>query len=163
MHIPRNFLQRKCKAEYTGKGGNARTLIAKPVLTTSMSAISRDAVTKSAPEGFELWNTDSDSTEHMTPDATALIEYETAAPGDVVEIPDTTLLSVQGCDVLELKLQQPRGITAATLQNVAYVPALGRNVLSTRRASERSGESFINYPNKAQLGPGKSNICTCLG
>ena len=36
----------------------------------------------------------------------------------------------------------------------------GCNLLSTRRASERSGEPFIIYPNKAQLGLGKNTICT---
>ena len=40
------------------------------------------------------------------------------------------------------------------------MPALGRNLLLTRRASERSGEPFINYPNKARLGLGKNTICT---
>ena len=39
------------------------------------------------------------------------------------------------------------------------MPALRRDLLSTRRASERSGEPFINYPNKAQLGLGKRAIC----
>ena len=159
-HIARNCLQRKGKTEYTGKGGNARTLITKSVHTTSMSAIPGVAVTKSAPEGFEMWNADSGSTEHMTPDATALKEYKPAAPEDMVEVVNKTLLPVRGYGGLTLELQQPGGITAATLQNIVHVLALGRNLLSTRRASERSGEPFINYPNKAQLGLGKTTICT---
>ena len=57
-HIARNCPQREDKAEYTGKGGNARTLITKSVHTKSMSAIPGVAVTKSAPEGFEMWNAD---------------------------------------------------------------------------------------------------------
>ena len=40
----------KDKAEETGKGGNARTLIAKFVRTTPMSATRGVAVSKSAPE-----------------------------------------------------------------------------------------------------------------
>ena len=36
----------------------------------------------------------------------------------------------------------------------------GCNLLSTRRASERCGEPFIIYPNKAQLGLGNNTICT---
>ena len=155
-HIARNCPQRKGKTEYTGKEGNARTLITKSVHTTSMSAIPGVAVIKSAPEGFESWIADSGSTEHMTPDATTLKEYKPAAPGDMVEVADKTLLPVQGYGGLTLELQQPGGITAVTLQNVAHVPALGCNLLSTRRVSERSGEPFINYPNKAQLGLGKN-------
>ncbi|CAN0189060.1 unnamed protein product [Ascophyllum nodosum] len=71
-HTARNCSQRKGKTEYIGKEGNARTLITKSVHTTSMSAIPGVAVTKSAPEGFEIWIADSGSTEHITPDATAL-------------------------------------------------------------------------------------------
>ena len=107
-----------------------------------------------------MWNVDSGSTERMTPDVTALTEYEPAVPGDMVEVADKTLLPVQGYGWLTLELQQPGGITAVTLQKVAHVPALGRNLLSTRRVSERSGEPFINYPNKAQFGLGKNTIST---
>ena len=134
-HVAKNCPQRKDKAEYTGKGRNARTLITKSVHATPMSAIPSVEVTKSAPEGFEMWNADSGSTEHMTPDATALTEYKPAVPGDMVEVADKTLLPVQGYDGLTLELQQPGGIIAVTLQKVAHVPALGRNLLSTRRAS----------------------------
>ena len=137
-----------------------RTLITKSVHTTSMSAIPGVEVTKFAPEGFEMWITDLGSTEHMTPDVTALTEYKLAASGDMVEVTDKILLPFQGYGGLTLELQQPGGITAVTLQKVAHVLALGCNLLSTRRASERSGEPFINYPNKAQLGLGKNTICT---
>ena len=125
-----------------------------------MSTILGVEVTKSAPEGFEMRNADSGSTEHMTPDATALTEYKPAVPGGMIEVADKTLLSVQGYGGLTLELQQPGGITAVTLQNIAHVPALGCNLLSMRRASERSGEYFINYPNEAQLGLGNNTICT---
>ncbi|CAN0442399.1 unnamed protein product, partial [Ascophyllum nodosum] len=135
-HIARNCPRRKGKTEYTDEGGNARTLITKSVHTTSMSAIPGIAATKSAPEGFDTWIADSGSTKHMTPDATALTEYEPAAPQDMVEVADKTLLPVQGYGGLTLELQQPGGITAVTLQKVAHVPALGRNLLSTRRVSE---------------------------
>ena len=132
-HIARNCPQRKGKTEYTGIGGNARILIAKSVHTTSMSAIPGVEVTKSAPEGFEMLNAGSGSTEHMTPDATALTEYKSAAPGDTIEVADKNLLLVQGYGRLTLELQQPGGITAVTLQKIAHVPALGRNLLSTQR------------------------------
>ena len=87
-------------------------------------------------------------------------KYKPTVPGDMVEVADKALLPVQGYGGLTLELQQPGGITAVTLQNVAHVRALGCNLLSTRRASERSGEPFINYPNKTQLGLGKYTICT---
>ena len=127
---------------------------------TPMSAIPDVAVTKSAPKEFEMRNADLGSTEYTTPDATALTEYKPAAPGDTVEVADKTLLPVQGYGGLKLGLQQPGGITTVTLQKVAHVPALARNLLSTRRTSERSGEPFTHYPNKAQLGLGKNTICT---
>ena len=104
------------------------------------TAIPGVAVTKSAPEGFEMWNVNSGSTEHMTPDATALKEFKPAAPGDMVKVADKTLLPVQIYGGLKLELQQPGAITAVTLQNVAHVPALRCNLLSTRRVNERSGE-----------------------
>ena len=132
--MAKNCPQRKDKAEYTGKGGNARTLI-----TKSVHAIPGVEVTKSARKGLEVWNANSDSIEDMTPDATALTEYKPVAPGDMVEVVDKTLLPVLEYGGLTLELQQPGGITAVTLQKVAHVPALGRNLLSTRRASERSG------------------------
>ena len=90
----------------------------------------------------------------MTPDATALKEYKPVAAGDRIKVAHKTLLPIQEYDGLTLELQQQGGIF------VAHVPALGYNLLSTRRASERSGEPFINYPNKAQLGLGKNTICT---
>ena len=114
-----------------------------------MSAVPGVAVTKSAPEEFESWNADSGSTQHMTQGANVFTEYKPAAPGDMVEVADKNLLSVQGYGGLTLELQPPGGITAVILQNAAHVPALGRNLLPTRRASERSEEPFINYPNKA--------------
>ena len=58
-HVARNCPQRKDKAEYTGKGGNARTLITKYVHATPLSTIPGVEVTKSAPEEFEMWNADS--------------------------------------------------------------------------------------------------------
>ena len=159
-HITRNCPQRKDKVEDTGKGGNAQTLVVKPVSATSMSANPCIAVTKSTPEGFESWNADSDVPKRMTPDAAFLIDYKPAAPEDMVEVTEQTLVPVQRCDGLKRKLQQPGGITVVTLQNVTHVPALGHSLLSTRRASVRSGGPFINYSNKTQFDLEKNAICT---
>ena len=144
-HIARKCPQRKDKVKYTGKGGNARTLITKSVHATPMSAIPGVEVPKSAPERFESWNADLGSTEHMTPDATA-DRIQTGAPGDMVEVADKTLFPVQGYGGLTLELQQPGGITAVTLQNVAHVPALGCNLLSTRRARTRRSLALGRTP-----------------
>ena len=95
----------------------------------------------------------------MTPDATALNGYKPAAPGDV-EIADSNFLWAAGYGQLEMELKQPGGIIPVTPKKVAHVPALGRNLLSTRRASESPGEPFVNYPNKAQRGLGEDIICT---
>ena len=87
----------------------------------------------------------------MAPDANVLINYKPAASGDmVVEVVHETLVPVQGYGALKLELPQPGGITAIKLQNIAHAPALGCNLLfSTRPESERSGESFNSYPDKA--------------
>ena len=90
-YITRNCLQRKDNNEYTSKAGNARTLSAKSVHATPMSTIPGIEVTKSAPAGFEVWNKDSGSAEHMTPDATALTKYKPVAPRDMAEVADKTL------------------------------------------------------------------------
>ena len=156
--MTRNCPQRKDNVEDTGKGGNAQTLTVKPLCATSMSPAPGVVVTKSAPEGLESWNANSDATGRRTPDATCLIDYKPAAPEDVVEVTEQTLVPVQRYDGLKWKLQTPGSITVATLQNVTHVSALGHNLLSTRRASVRSGGPFINYPNKTQLGPEKKAI-----
>ena len=84
----------------------------------------------------------------MVPDV--MINYKPAASGEmVVEVAHETLVPVQGYSALKLDLPQQGGITAIELQNVAHAPALGCNLLSTRRESERSGESFNSYPDKA--------------
>ena len=137
---------------------DARTQVTKSVHATSMSAIPGVAVTKSAPEAFESWNADSGSTEQMSPDATALTEYKLAAPEYMEEVADKTLLSVQGYGGLALEAAGRHHSRQAA--ECRHLPALGCNLFSTRRANEGSGEPFINYPSKAQLGLGKSTICT---
>ena len=83
------------------------------------------------------------------PRCNRIYRIQTEAPGDIADITHKILLPVQGYGGLTLELQQPGGIKAVTLPNVAHVPALGCNFLFTRRASERSGEPFINYPTNA--------------
>ena len=159
-HMARNCPQRKDRSGESSKGGKSRTLIARSVCSTNKSATPGVTVSKPESDRFESWSADSGATEHMTPDATALKDYKPAAPGDVVEIADNNFLRTAGYGQLEMELMQPGGIMPVTLKKVAHVPALGRNLLSTRRASESSGEPFVNYPNKAQLGLGKNTICT---
>ena len=95
-YIARKSLQRKDRDEYTGKEGNALTLIAKSVHTTFMFAIPGVAVTKSAPEGFESWNEDLGSTEHMTQLVTALTQYKNTTPEDTVQVANKIVAPVQG-------------------------------------------------------------------
>lgn len=106
------YPQHKGKTEDTCKGGNTLTPTAKFLNTKSISASPGAAGTKFAPEGYENWNAGSRSMEHMAPDASALIDYKPAAPGETVEVSDQTLVPVQGYDGLELELQWTGGTTA---------------------------------------------------
>ena len=82
MDIQRGIVpSAKTRPRSPANDGTHGILIAKPVRTTPMFATPGVAGSKSALERFESWNADSDSTEPMTPDATTLIDYKSAAPG----------------------------------------------------------------------------------
>ena len=91
----------------------------------------------------------------------------------MVKIADRTLLPVQRFGRLKLELQQPDVLKAVTLYNITHMPTLGRNLLPTRQASERSGEpsfhtaserevwrTFPQLPEHNIAWPRKSDICT---
>lgn len=72
-----------------------------------MSATLRESnVTEPVWGEFECWNADSGSTEHMPPDAKALMGHKSAAQGNMVEVPGRMFVHVQWYGRMELELQQ---------------------------------------------------------
>ena len=79
--------------------------------------------------------------------------YRKASPGTNVEIADGNILPVDGFGRIEVDLDQPgHTIMMAKMDEVAYVPGLSRNLLSTVKAVEQWGKPLIYYRNKVVLG-----------
>ena len=105
----------------------------------------------------EKWESDSGATFHMSHTRAGMSAYKKASPGTTVEITDGNILPVDGFGIIEVDLNQP-GHTSkmVKMNNVAYVPGLSRNLLSTIKAVEQWGKPLIYYSNKAVLGfPGE--------
>ncbi|CAM9897861.1 unnamed protein product, partial [Ascophyllum nodosum] len=76
--------------------------------------------------------------------------YKKASPGTNVEIADGNILPVDGFGRIEVDLDQPGHTTKMVkMDDVAYVPGLSRNLLSTIKAVEQWGKPLIYYRNKA--------------
>ena len=98
-----------------------------------------------------------------------MFAYKKASPGTNVEIADGNILPVDGFGRIEVNLDQPGHTTKMVkMDDVAYVPGLSRNLLSTIKAVEQWGKPLIYYRNKAVLGfPGEESLvfkfCPCKG
>ena len=86
-----------------------------------------------------------------------LSAYKKASPGTDV---DGSILPVDGFGRTEVDLDQPGKTTKMVkMDDVAYVPGLSRNLLSTVKAVEQWGKPLIYYRNKAVLEfPGKESL-----
>ena len=79
--------------------------------------------------------------------------YKKALPGTTVEIADGNILPVDAFGRIEVDPNQPGPTTKMVkMDNVAYVPGLSRNLLSTIKAVEQWGKPLMYYSNKAVLG-----------
>ena len=79
--------------------------------------------------------------------------YKKASPGTTVEIADGNILLVDGFGRIEVDLDKPGHTTKmGKIDDVAYVPGLSQNLLSTIKAVEQWGKPLIYYRNKAVLG-----------
>ena len=79
--------------------------------------------------------------------------YKKASPGTTVEIDDDNLLPVEGFGRIDVDPDQPGHTTKMVkMDDVAYVPGLSRNLLSTIKAVEQWGKPLIYYRNEAVLG-----------
>ena len=101
---------------------------------------------------FEQWFADSGATEHMTPDSTGQQNYRDAETGTTVEVATNAHVPVAGYGSLELEFQQEDGLIVLVLKEVAHVPALGRNLFSTKKAARVSGLDFGHNSTHAWMG-----------
>ena len=101
----------------------------------------------------EEWEADSGATSHMSHTRAGMSAYKKASPGTTVEIADGNILPVNEFGRIEVDLDQPGHTTKMVkMDDVAYVPGLSRNLLSTIKAVEQWGKPLIYYRNKAVLG-----------
>ena len=104
------------------------------------------------------WESDSGATFHMMSHTRAgMSAYKKASPETNVEIADGNILPVDGFGRIAVDLDQPGPTTKMVkMDDVAYVPGLSRNLLSTVKAVEQWGKPLICCINKAVLGfPGE--------
>ena len=108
----------------------------------------------------EEWESDSGATFHMSHTRAGMSAYKKASPGTNVEIADGNVLPVDEFGRIEVDLDQPgRTTKMVKMDDVAYVPGLFRNLLSTVKAVEQWRKPLINYRNKAVLGfPGEESL-----
>ena len=108
----------------------------------------------------EEWESDFGATFHMSHTRAGMSAYKKASPGTNVEIADGKILPGDGFGRIEVDLDQPgRTTKMVKMDDVAYVPGLSRNLLSTIKAVEQWGKPLIYYRNKAVLGlPGKNRL-----
>ena len=99
------------------------------------------------------WESASGATFHMSHTRAGMSAYEKASPGTDVEIAGGNILSVDVFGRIEVDLDQPGHTTKMVkMDDVAYVPALSRNLLSTVKAVKQWGKKLIYYRNKVVLG-----------
>ena len=108
----------------------------------------------------EEWESDSGATFYMSHTRAGMSAYKKASPGTNVEIADGNVLPVDEFGRIEVDLDQPgRTTKMVKMDDVAYVPGLSRNLLSTVKAVEQLGKLLIYYRNKAVLGfPGEESL-----
>ncbi|CAM9877737.1 unnamed protein product, partial [Ascophyllum nodosum] len=108
----------------------------------------------------EEWESGSGATFHMSHTHAGMSAYKKTSPGTNVEIADGNILPVEGFGRIEVDLDQPgRTTKMVKMDDVAYVPGLSRNLLSTAKAVEQWGKPLIYYRNKAVLGfPGEESL-----
>ena len=101
----------------------------------------------------EKCESDSGATFHMSHTRAGMSAYKKASPGTNVEIVDGNILPVDGFGRIEVDWDQPDHTTKMVkMDDVAYVPGLSRNLLSTIKAVEQWGKPLIYSRDKAVLG-----------
>ena len=108
----------------------------------------------------EEWESNSGATFHMSHTRAGMSDYKKASPGTSIETADGNTLPVDGFGRIEVDLDQPgRTTKMVRMDDVAYVPGLSRNLMSTVKAVEQWGKPLIYYRNRAVLGlPGEESL-----
>ena len=108
----------------------------------------------------EEWESDSGATFLMSYTRAGMSAYKKALTRTNVEITDGNILPVDRFGIYEVNLDQPgRTTKMMKMDDVAYVPGLSRNLLSTIKAVDQWGKPLIYCRNKAVLGfPGEESL-----
>ena len=141
------------------RGGGKGTMLAKLAVPAVPEVIAVAAIVGAARGSRkEEWESDSGATFHMSHTRAGMSAYKKASPGTTVEIADGNIPWVDGFGRIEVDLDQAGHTTKMVkMDDVAYVPGLSRNLLSTIEAVEQWGKPFIYY--KAVLGfPGEESL-----
>ena len=106
------------------------------------------------------WESDSGATFHTSHTRAGMSAYNKASPRTTVEIDDGNIPPVNGFGRIEVDLDQPGHTTKMVkMDDVAYVPRLSRNLLSTIKAVEQWRKPLIYYRNEVVLGfPGEESL-----
>ena len=112
----------------------------------------------------EEWESDSGATFHMSHTRAGMSAYKKASPGTNVEIANGNILPVDGFGRIEVDLNQLGHATKMVkMDDLAYVPGLSLNLLSTIKAVEQWGKPLIYYRNKDVWGfPGEESLVKIL-
>ena len=91
-------------------------------------------------DGKEEWESDSGATFRISHTRAGMSVYKKASPGTNVEIADGNILPMDGFGRIEVDLDQPGHTTKMVkMDDVAYVPGLSRNLLSTVKQWSNGG------------------------
>ena len=145
------------------RGAEKGTMLAKLTVPAVPEVRAAAAIMVGAARGDRKgeWKSDSGATFHMSHNRAGMSAYKKASPGTNVEIADGNILPVDGFGRIEVDLDQPGHTTKMVkMDDVAYVPGLSRNLLSTIKAVEQWGKPLKYYNrNKAVLGfPGEESL-----
>ena len=78
--------------------------------------------------------------------------YRDAETGTTVEVATNAHVQEAGYGSLELEFQQEDGLIVLVLEEVTHIPALGRNLFSTKKAARVSGLDFGHNSTHAWMG-----------
>ena len=108
----------------------------------------------------EKWESDSGATFHMSHTRAGMCAYKKASPGTTVEVADGYILPVDGFGRVEVDADQPGHTTEmVNMDDVAYVPGLSWNLLSTIKAVDQWEKPLVYCRNEAVLGfPGEESF-----
>ena len=87
----------------------------------------------------EEWESDSGAIFHMSHTRAGMSAYKKASPGMNVEIADGNILPVDGFGGIEVDLEPGNTTKMVKMDDIAYVPGLSRNLLSTVKAVQQWG------------------------